>query len=126
MEFKCKQFWGTEQNMVVAQVFQHDNKKPILKVNIQKSPFLHCPPSLLQVEGEWTGRMTAKWAGGKNETFLDVSTLQKRPKIVKPVSEQEKFESRRLWREVADTCTPIHLYRCTPVQDSPTFRHRTF
>jgi len=83
VEFKCKQFWGTEQNMVVAQVYGQDSKKPILKV-----------------EGEWNGRMMAKWANGKNETFLDVGSLSAQKKMVKSVAEQEKYESRRLWREV--------------------------
>ena len=55
---------------------------------------------LLQVEGEWNGRMMAKWASGKSEVFLDMTSMPCVPKKVKSVSEQEKFESRRLWREV--------------------------
>jgi hypothetical protein len=83
VEFKCKQFWGTEQNLVTASVFPRDTKKSVVKV-----------------EGEWNGRMTAKWASGRTETFLDVATLRPKKKQVRPVAEQEKFESRRLWREV--------------------------
>jgi len=83
VEFKCKQFWGTEQNMVVAQVYSQESKKAVVKV-----------------EGEWNGRLTAKWATGRAETFLDVTQLKKQAKLVRPVAEQEKFESRRLWREV--------------------------
>ena len=44
--------------------------------------------------------MVAKWNSGKTETFLDMSTMPTVPKVVKSVAEQEKFESRRLWREV--------------------------
>ena len=83
VEFKCKQFWGTEQNMVVAQMFGPEGKKALLKV-----------------EGEWTGRMTAKWAAGRQELFLDVTAMKPVKKLVRPVAEQEKWESRRLWREV--------------------------
>lgn len=85
VEFKCKQFWGTEQNKVVAEVFP--------PVGVSKK-------SLLKVEGEWNGKMVAKWTSGKTETFLDMSSMPVFPKNVKSVAEQEKFESRRLWREV--------------------------
>jgi len=85
VEFKCKQFWGTEQNKVVAEVFP--------PVGVSKK-------SLLKVEGEWNGKMVAKWTSGKTETFLDMSTMPVFPKKVKSVADQEKCESRRLWREV--------------------------
>ena len=83
VEFKCKQFWGTEQNMVVAQMYSPESKKAVLKV-----------------EGEWTNKMMAKWSSGKQETFLDVTHLKPQKKVVKPVAEQERYESRRLWRAV--------------------------
>jgi len=83
IEFKCKQFWSNEQNKITAEVFSKDSKK-----------------SLLKVEGEWNGKMTGKWAGGRTETFLDVNNLPSTKKNVKTVAEQEKHESRRLWREV--------------------------
>ena len=47
-----------------------------------------------QVEGEWNGKMTGKWAGGRTETFLDVNNLPSTKKNVKTVAEQEKHESR--------------------------------
>jgi len=85
IEFKCKQFWSNEQNKISAEVYAKDTKKAILKV-----------------DGEWNGKMIAKWTGtaAKTETFLDVGQLPCTKKIVKPVAEQEKHESRRLWREV--------------------------
>jgi len=83
IEFKCKQFWSNEQNKISAEVFPRDTKKSILKV-----------------EGEWNGRMTATAKGGKPETFLDVARLPVVKKNVKSVAEQQKHESRRLWREV--------------------------
>jgi len=85
VEFKCKQFWGTEQNKVVAEVFP--------PASVSKK-------SLMKVEGEWNGKMVAKWNSGKTETFLDMSTMPVFPKKVKSVADQEKYESRRLWREV--------------------------
>jgi len=85
VEFKCKQFWGTEQNKVVAEVFP---------------PATVSKKSLLKVEGEWNGKMMAKWSSGKSETFLDMSSMPVFPKKVKSVADQEKYESRRLWREV--------------------------
>jgi len=83
VEFKTKQFFSTEQNKIVAEVFPPQGKKNILKV-----------------EGEWNGKMMAKWNSGKSELFLDMSSMPCVPKCVKSVNEQEKYESRRLWREV--------------------------
>eukprot|EP00092_Neocalanus_flemingeri_P029573 GFUD01032119.1.p1 GENE.GFUD01032119.1~~GFUD01032119.1.p1 ORF type:complete len:687 (+),score=218.93 GFUD01032119.1:36-2096(+) len=98
VEFKCKQFWGTEQNKVVAEVFP--------PVGISKK-------SLLKVEGEWNGKMVAKYSSGKTETFLDMSTMPVVPKVVKSVVEQEKHESRRLWREVTQGLKSNNIEQAT-------------
>ena len=83
IEFKCKQFFSADTNIIAAQMFSPESKKPVLKV-----------------EGEWTNKMTAKWSSGKQETFLDVTQLKPQKKLVRSVNEQERFESRRLWRAV--------------------------
>merc|ERR550532_2036054 len=83
IEFKTKPFFSNEQNKVIAEVFPPNIKKSILKV-----------------EGEWNGKMMAKYSSGKSELFLDMTNMPCVAKEVKRVSEQEKFESRRLWREV--------------------------
>jgi len=49
---------------------------------------------MIKVEGEWNGKMTGKWQNGKQETFLDVTQLPTCRKNVKPVADQEKYESR--------------------------------
>lgn len=84
LEFKCKQFFSSECNKVTAEVFAKDGRKPFLKV-----------------DGEWNGKMVAKWTNtGKSETFLDVTKSAPHKKICRKIDEQEKCESRRLWREV--------------------------
>ena len=55
---------------------------------------------LVKIDGEWNGRMMAKWATGRNEVFIDVPNMPTWPKSVKPVAEQGRFESRRLWKNV--------------------------
>lgn len=98
VEFKCKQFWGTEQNKIVAEVFP---------------PSSVSKKSLLKVEGEWNGKMMAKWNSGKSELFLDMSSMPVFPKNVKKVAEQEKFESRRLWREVTQGLKSNNIEQAT-------------
>ena len=66
-----------------AEVFAPNVKKPILKV-----------------DGEWNGKMMAKWASGKNEVFIDVDKLPTYPKRCKSVAQQKRTESRRLWKSV--------------------------
>jgi len=60
----------------------------------QKKPFL-------KVDGEWNGKMIAKWTNsGRNEVFIDVTRLGTHDKLCKRVAEQGRYESRRLWRDV--------------------------
>ena len=68
---------------------------------------------LLKVEGEWNGRMTSKTGDGRTETFLDVTRMPIFPKSVKRVNEQEKHESRRLWREVTHGLKHNHIDAAT-------------
>jgi hypothetical protein len=69
---------------LVAEVLAPNQKKPFLKV-----------------EGEWNGKMVAKWTNsGKTETFVDVSRLHIHSKLVKKVAEQGRYESRRQWKDV--------------------------
>lgn len=53
------------------------------------------------MDGEWNGKLLAKWTNsGRNEIFIDVNRMAAHEKYCKKVSEQSKFESRRLWRQV--------------------------
>ncbi|KAJ8974999.1 hypothetical protein NQ317_013309 [Molorchus minor] len=49
---------------------------------------------------EWNGVMEYKWTEKETEEYVDVNTLYITKKQVKPISEQEENESRRLWKEV--------------------------
>ena len=60
----------------------------------------HTKKPILKVDGEWNGKMMAKWASGKNEVFFDVARSKVHPKICKKVADQGRFESRRLWKDV--------------------------
>jgi len=45
--------------------------------------------------------MQAKWANsGKTELFVDTKTIPIIKKQVNPISQQDSFESRNLWKEV--------------------------
>ena len=66
-----------------AEVFAPNAKKPLLKV-----------------DGEWNGKMMAKWASGKSELFIDVNDLPIHKKRCKLIADQRSFESRRLWKMV--------------------------
>ena len=53
------------------------------------------------MDGEWNGKMIAKWLHtGRNEVFVDVTRIKIHEKLCKKVAEQGRFESRRLWRDV--------------------------
>lgn len=82
IEFKCKQFFSKETNLVTAEVMAPGSDKPVVKI-----------------DGKWNGKLMAKWATGRNEVFVDVEKLPVVKKHCKKVVEQEKFESRRLWKD---------------------------
>lgn len=44
--------------------------------------------------------MNAKYADGHTEVFVNTKEMNIIKKEVKPIAEQEEFESRRLWKEV--------------------------
>jgi len=82
VEFLTKPFYGGKKNRVTAEIMQPDRKV------------------FVSISGEWNGAMVAKWLDGKTEEFVNVNVLSIVRKLVKPVAEQDDFESRRLWREV--------------------------
>ena len=85
MDLECiLPFFSSDVNKVSAEVFAPNSKKPLLKI-----------------DGEWNGKMTAKWTDtGKTETFIDVKQLPIHKKRCKLITDQRSFESRRLWKSV--------------------------
>ncbi|XP_074104277.1 oxysterol-binding protein-related protein 9 isoform X3 [Cotesia typhae] len=83
IDFLTKPFYGGKRNRIVCQVTQPGEKKPFLVIN-----------------GDWSGIMEAKYSDGQTELFADVTTIPVVKKMVKPISEQNDNESRKVWREV--------------------------
>ena len=53
-------------------------------------------------KGHWDKVVTLTRAGGKEQPWLDLTTLEILPKYVLPVEAQGPWESRRLWRYTAE------------------------
>ncbi|XP_015599080.1 oxysterol-binding protein-related protein 9 isoform X2 [Cephus cinctus] len=83
VDFLTKPFYGGKRNRITCQITQPGDKKPFVVIN-----------------GEWSGAMEAKWADGRTEDFADVREMRIEKKLVKSISEQEEYESRKVWREV--------------------------
>ncbi|KAK0096804.1 hypothetical protein PV326_004354 [Microctonus aethiopoides] len=83
IEFITKPFYGGKRNRITCQITQPGEKKPFLTIS-----------------GEWSGVMEAKYSDGRTELFADVADIPVDKKLVKPVSEQDENESRKVWREV--------------------------
>ncbi|XP_017494228.1 PREDICTED: oxysterol-binding protein-related protein 9-like, partial [Rhagoletis zephyria] len=85
VEFLTKPFYGGKRHRINAEVFGPPPTKKLI----------------VSITGEWNGVMTAKWAAtGKSEIFVDTKTLPVMKKQVTPISEQEEFESRNMWKVV--------------------------
>ncbi|KAK7100042.1 oxysterol-binding protein-related protein 9-like isoform X2 [Littorina saxatilis] len=83
IDFHTKPFYGGKKHRISAQIFDPSEKKPIVNI-----------------DGEWNGVMYAKHSSGMNETFVDTKRLPVHKKLVRPLDQQEEFESRRLWKDV--------------------------
>lgn len=92
IEFLTKPFYGGKRNRISAEIFAPLEKK-----------------SFMTVTGEWSGAMEFKMnegsSGGgsfktKSGDFVNVNELAVSTKKVRPIAEQEVFESRRIWKEV--------------------------
>ncbi|XP_017838261.1 oxysterol-binding protein-related protein 9 isoform X1 [Drosophila busckii] len=84
VEFLTKPFYGGKRNKVSAEIYAPSEKKPFVSIS-----------------GEWSGLMEAKWHDkNKTEVFVDVNRIPIFKKQVRPIVEQDEYESRRVWKEV--------------------------
>ncbi|KAH8297393.1 hypothetical protein KR044_011214 [Drosophila immigrans] len=84
VEFLTKPFYGGKRNKVSAEIYSPNDKKPFVSI-----------------AGEWSGLMEAKWHDkNKTEVFVDVNRIPIFKKQVRPIVEQDEYESRRVWKEV--------------------------
>ncbi|XP_074604692.1 oxysterol-binding protein-related protein 9 isoform X2 [Brevipalpus obovatus] len=82
IEFLTKPFYGGKKHKIQGELF-NPSKKVIMSLS-----------------GEWNGVMYSKRPNGPQEVFVDTKAMKTIKKNVKPIAEQEPFESRRLWKEV--------------------------
>ncbi|KAH7639940.1 oxysterol-binding protein-related protein 9-like protein [Dermatophagoides farinae] len=86
IDFLTKPFYGGKRNRINAEIFD-PNKK-----------------TMATITGEWNGKMEAKFSNNKSTTksepFVDTKTLPVIRKQVKPINEQDEYESRNLWKKV--------------------------
>jgi len=82
IDFKAKPFFGGSYNTVSVKI---KHKKELLYT----------------IGGTWDGRLDITNCKEKtSEVFWEPATVVRTPKIVRPVAEQEDFESQRLWSNV--------------------------
>lgn len=86
IEFLTKPFYGGKRNKIQAEIYPPHDKK-----------------SFMSIQGEWSGLMEAKWNDGSksgSEVFVDVNNIPIFKKQVRPIMEQDDYESRKIWRDV--------------------------
>ncbi|XP_044744788.1 oxysterol-binding protein-related protein 9 [Coccinella septempunctata] len=85
IEFITKPFYGNKKHRISAEIFGPEDKKPFLTIS-----------------GEWNGIMEAK-SNDKQQVedfVIDVNKLEIVKKLVRPISQQEENESRKVWKDV--------------------------
>uniref|UniRef100_T1GRJ2 Oxysterol-binding protein n=1 Tax=Megaselia scalaris TaxID=36166 RepID=T1GRJ2_MEGSC len=84
IEFLTKPFYGGKRHKVSCEIYAPTEKK-----------------SFVSISGEWNGLMEAKWNDSKKtEVFVDVNSIPIFKKQVRPIAEQDQWESRTVWKEV--------------------------
>jgi len=84
IEFLVKPFYGEKSNEIEAQVWNRSDEL-ICKVN-----------------GEWNGLLTYNYLINGIKKQIDTATLKVVRKRVRPLNQQEKYESRRVWLHVTN------------------------
>ena len=84
IKFIAKPFYGGKKHSILGQILRPNNE-----------PFL-------TIEGEWNGVMYSSCPprGSDRQVFVDTRSLPVIKKHVGPVSTQDSFESRNVWKEV--------------------------
>ncbi|XP_004364608.2 oxysterol binding protein [Capsaspora owczarzaki ATCC 30864] len=86
IDFHAKPTFGGKPHQVSAEVMHVSSPKPIIKLS-----------------GEWNGVISSKnMATGQTSVFLNTKVMSIIKKQVTPVSSQNEFESRRLWKDVTE------------------------
>lgn len=84
IEFIMKPFYGGKKHRVTGEILRPNNEP------------------ILTIDGEWNGVMFSKsppHSSGK-QVFVDTTSLPVIKKRVRPVTTQDSFESRNVWKEV--------------------------
>lgn len=107
IEFLTKPFYGGKKHRVSGE---------ILRPNKQ---------SFLTIDGEWNGVMYCKSPNSSDKTvFVDTTSLPVIKKHVRPVSSQESFESRNVWKEVSRALKMHDVTNATAAKSSIEQRQR--
>ncbi|KAI9483702.1 MAG: hypothetical protein EXX96DRAFT_648406 [Benjaminiella poitrasii] len=69
------------------------------KATVEHRTILKEGPTI--IEGQWTTKATIKKHKRPAEPFIDLSTIERPPVQVKPVSEQTPLESQKIWEKVS-------------------------
>ncbi|CAF3776305.1 unnamed protein product [Rotaria sp. Silwood1] len=83
IEFLTKPFYNGKKHQITGTLYGPDKK------------------DFCKIDGEWNGIMYAKYSDTKiSDIFFDTKTTPVIKKTVRPIAEQDEFESRRLWKDV--------------------------
>ncbi|XP_031563415.1 oxysterol-binding protein-related protein 11-like [Actinia tenebrosa] len=95
--FHTKPFYGGKLHRITGEVKNTATGKVICKVN-----------------GEWNGKIEFTYTSNQETpSAIDTKTLKIFHKRVRPVSKQESYESRKLWKTVTDSLKSRNIKACT-------------
>ncbi|ORX92753.1 hypothetical protein K493DRAFT_316390 [Basidiobolus meristosporus CBS 931.73] len=102
IEYKEESWLGKPKFLVEGKIFRQNfsdegAEEPVKLKSIPEDQVVG------KVEGSWRGRIYGTRTDNNQSTMLlDMNALQVIPKLVKPISEQNENESRRVWSKVTE------------------------
>ncbi|XP_065183237.1 oxysterol-binding protein-related protein 9-like [Sycon ciliatum] len=96
IDFHCKPFYGGKRDRLTAELSHVSNKKPFMTL-----------------EGLWNATIDYKTPSGESGVFVDTKRMDIIKKLVRPLEDQDEFESRRLWDNVTQNLLTDNIEAAT-------------
>ncbi|PVU96155.1 hypothetical protein BB559_002475 [Furculomyces boomerangus] len=102
LDFSEKNWYGKIRDVINGKVFRYNPEKH----HVEKWTAKTVPDDveiLATISGQWAGQSYINYVGGAEGVLLvDMDNVTPSEKVIKDISEQTEFESRRVWKNIAE------------------------
>ncbi|KAJ3194177.1 hypothetical protein HK101_003341 [Irineochytrium annulatum] len=119
--YKDEPFFGSPKFAVEGKVFRYDpeadakmtDKERKHAERLDKIPEADV---VATIRGAWNGQIYTTVKGAEEKLLIDMAMSETAEKIVRPIEEQEEYESRRLWKDVTEAIHAKNFQEATTLK----------